>query len=181
MRFMLLLVLPLLPLTFGPGAQDPQDGMPKPGPEHARLIAHVGTWDAVVISEGPDGTPQRDKATMVTRDLGGFHAVDEFEGQVMGMKFTGHGINSYCPLRKRYVSSWVDSMTPSPMTLTGTYDKKANEIEMTGECLGMSGKLEPCRSVTLFGDADHFAWEMYGAGPDGKEMRHLRIEYTRRR
>ena len=158
--------------------QDPQ-GMPQAGPEHVVLMDHVGVWDAVVITEDMEGKEQRSKGKATTRKLADFHTIDDFEAEFMGMQFVGHGMNSWCPLRRKYVSSWADSMTPSPLQLTGDYDAKTRQLKMSGECLGMSGKLEPCRTVTYLRDADHFAWEMFGNGPDGKEMRTLRIEYTR--
>lgn len=182
MKLLLAAVLPLLAtsLGFGLAPQDPMQ-MPKPGPEQAMLLEHVGTWDAVVITVGEDGKEQRDTGKMTTEKRGEFHTLDSYEGKFMGMPFTGTGINSYCPLRKKYMTTWVDSMAPSPMVLIGDFDKKTKTLTMVGECVGMSGKLEPCSTVTQLQDADHFAFEMHGKGPDGKDMRMLRIEYTRKK
>ena len=99
----------------------------------------------------------------------------------MGQPFSGHGINSYCQVRKQYIASWADSMVSSPLTIAGDYDAKTKTLTMVGECLGMSGRMEPCKTVTVYQDDDHFAFEMHGPGPDGKMMRHLRIEYMRRK
>lgn len=179
---LLLATLSLLTVGFGFGLapQDPQD-MPKPGPEHTILFDHVGSWDAVAIMVDETGKEMRSPAKMSTQKRGEFHVVDDYEGDFMGAKFTGHGITSYCPVRKKYLGMWVDSMAPSPMMLVGDYDKAAKKLTMKGECVGMSGKLEPCTAVTLFQDADHYAFELHGNGPDGKEMRMLRIEYTRKK
>jgi hypothetical protein len=174
----------LLATSFGFSTQDPQDPMemPKPGAEHKLLTRHAGDWDAVVIMAGPDGNEVREKASMSTRVVpGGFHTIDEFRGSYMGMPFTGHGTNSYCQARNKYVVSWLDSMTSSPLTLMGDYDQKANTMTLTGEALGMTGKMEPCKTVTYFKDADHYAFEMFGPGPDGDMMRMIRIEYTRKK
>jgi hypothetical protein len=164
------------PTAMSPG-QDPL----QPGPQHARLQALAGTWDAVIVTTDMQRKEQRVKGTLTTRKHAGCHTVDDFQGQLMGMPLVGHGINGFCPVRKQYFTFWTDSMTPSPMTLWGDYDDKAHELRLTGECYGMSGKLEPCRTVTKYEDGDHYSWSMFGAGPDGKEMQHLRIEYTRRK
>lgn len=155
--------------------------MPKPGPQHDMILELAGNWDAVVVMPGPDGNEQRSKGSMRTEKLGAFHTVDQFEGEMMGAPFHGRGINSYCPLRKQYVSTWVDSMGPSPIQLTGSYDAAKKELTMTGECVGMSGKLEPMRTVTRYADADHYTFSMFGPGPDGKEMKHMTIEYSRKK
>lgn len=178
MKILLALVLPLVTLSGLPLPQDPQEA-PKPLPQHALLQKHAGTWDAVIVTHMPDGQDQRAKGKMVTKKVGGFHTVDEFEGEVMGAPFTGRGSNSYCPVRKKFLSTWVDSMTGAPLLLLGDYDEKAKQLTMTGEAFGQSGKLEPCRTVTKFVDDDHFVWTFHGAGPDGTEMEFMRIEYTR--
>lgn len=182
MKLLLASVFSLLAtgVGFGLAPQDPME-MPKPGPEQAVLMATVGTWDAVVITMGPDGKEARDQGTMTTVKRGEFHTLDTYEGKFMGMDFTGTGINSYCPIRNKYMSTWVDSMAPSPMVLIGDYDKATKTTKMRGECVGMSGKLEPCRTTIQVQDADHYAFEMFGNGPDGKEMRMIRLEYTRKK
>ncbi len=183
---MKIVLVPVIALLAGLGwhhtgqdadAQDPT----KPGPEHKIVQQHVGAWDAVVITQTPDGKEARSKATMTIAARGAFHAVEEFSGTFMDMPFTGTGVSGWCPLKKQYFTFWVDSMVASPLHLWGSYDEKGRTLTMTGECVGMSGKLEPCRTVTTFQDADHYQWAMYGTGPDGTEAQHLRIEYTRKK
>ena len=144
-----------------------------------RLQKLAGTWDAVVVMNGPDGVEQRTRGTLITTRLADFHTLDTFRGQVMGGEFVGHGTNGYCPVRGKYFSFWTDALSATPMTLFGDYDAKKRELVMKGECLGMSGKLEPCRTVTRFVDEDHRTWTLFGAGPDGAEIQHVRIEYSR--
>ncbi len=156
----------------------PQEPM-RPGPQHAMLQKLAGTWDAVVITKDATGAEQKTKGRLVTQKHTDFHTVDSYEGEFMGMKMLGHGINGYCTVKKQFFTFWTDSMTPSPMTVTGDYDSKKRELVMTGECHGMSGKLEKCRTVTSYQDDDHYAWVFFGSGPDGKVMQFLRIEYTR--
>jgi hypothetical protein len=169
-----------LSATFGSSLSSPlQD--PKPGPEHAMLQKMVGTWDAAIFVHDEKGVEQKTKGTMTTTKHSDFHTIETFEGEFMGMKFTGHGVNSYCPVRKQYMTYWTDSLSPTPFPLAGTHDEKTKETTLTGECMGMSGKLEKHRTVTKWKDADHVEFAMFGPGPDGKEVQHLRIEYTRRK
>lgn len=180
--------LTLLVLAIGVGvvaavrAEDKPAANPfTPGSEHAVLQQLAGTWDASLVIRGPDGKDVRTPGKLVTTPLAGFHTVDSFEGEMMGQKFQGHGMNGYCTARKQYFTYWADSMTSSPLTAYGDWDATKRELSLKGECLGMSGKLEPCRIVTKLVDADHRTFAMFGPGPDGKEMQHLLIEYTRKR
>jgi hypothetical protein len=176
----------LLPGSFldgrkaGPGEPAPEDPF-RPGPQHEMLRRQAGTWDAVLIVKDEKGEELRTRGTLSTVPHGGFHTSDSFEGDFMGMKLAGRGINGYCAARKQFFRFWTDSMTSSPMTLYGDYDATKRELTMRGECLGRSGTLEKCRTVTRFRDDDHTDWRLFGAGADGKEMEILHIEYTRRK
>lgn len=152
-----------------------------PGPQHALLQGLAGTWDAVLVIKDEKGADVRSRGTLTTVQHAGFHTIDSFEGELMGMKMSGHGMSGYCAARKQFFRFWTDSMTPSPMTLFGDYDGAKRELTMRGECLGRSGRLEKCKTVTRLKDDDHIEWALLGAGPDGKEMQILRIEYARRK
>jgi len=151
------------------------------GAEHALLLKLVGKWDAEIIAPDGKGGEVHTKGSLVTTKLADFHTVDAFEGDFMGMKLIGHGMNGYCTVRKKFFAYWADSMTSSPMTSYGDWDEKKRQLVMSGECYGQSGKLEPVRTVTQLTDDDHRTWTLYGAGPDGKESELIRIEYARRK
>ena len=153
----------------------------QPQAEHIRLQKLAGTWEAVIVTADPQGGEQRARGTLTTVEHAAYHTLETFQGEFMGMPFTGHGVNGYCTVRKQYFTFWTDSMTSSPMTLFGDYDAEKRELVMKGECFGMSGKLEPCRTVTHYQDDDHYSWAMFGVGPDGQEIQHLRVEYTRKK
>ena len=80
-------------------------------PEHDHLQRLVGTWHGAMSCMTPDGTEMSSEGIMVTTAHGGFHTIDSYEGNVMGAPYKGHGVNSYCPLRKQFMSTWTDSMT----------------------------------------------------------------------
>lgn len=152
-----------------------------PGPQHELLQRNAGTWDAVLTTQGPDGKDAQSKGVMVSKKFTGYFVVEDFDAEFMGQKFMGHGVHGYCPVRGAYFTHWTDSMSPTPLNAQGQYDEKSKTLTLQGECLGMSGKMEPCRLVTKHVDADHQSFEMWMKGPDDKEMRVLRIDYTRRK
>jgi len=177
MRICLLPVFCSLALLAAPlAAQE----MPKPGPEHQRLAKEVGTWDAVVESVGMDGKPEKSKGENVTTAMSGFWIVDSFAGSFAGAPFLGHGVLGYDQVKKKYVQSWVDSMSPILMVFEGSFDKDGKVLTMTGTGPSAGGKPVAMRTVTTWKDDNTKVFELFEAGPDGKEMRMLTITYTRR-
>jgi len=183
----LALLAPFVPNRTADGAETGADAHPKTHCEtttatdpHARLQALAGTWDAVLFVRDSAGAERRSPGRLTTTKHSDFHTLDSFEGAFMGMDVVGRGLNGYCPIRKQYFTFWTDSLSATPMTLYGDYDSEKRELVLRGESLGMTGKIERCRTVTRYPDADHMTWAMFGAGPDGAEIQHLRIEYTRK-
>lgn len=131
--------------------------MPKPGPEHALLKTREGTWETTMKAGGQDS-----KGTVTYKmGLGGFWLTGDMDSEMFGAKFLGHSLESYNPVKKKYVSIWVDSMSPAPVTMEGTYDKEKKTYTMEGEGPGMDGKSAKFKSVTKVPDADTIEMTMY--------------------
>lgn len=153
---------------------------PKPGPEHARLTACVGTWNCAIDMMGMDGKPQQSKGTTTMKaGPAGLWLIEDFTGEMGGAPFHGHGVLGYDTTKKKYVMTWVDSWTSSLMSLEGTYDEKAKAMTLSGMAPGPDGKPVMHKMVTTDKDANTRVFEMYVPGPDGKEMKVLTITYTR--
>ncbi|MCA8970170.1 MAG: DUF1579 family protein [Planctomycetes bacterium] len=148
-------------------------------PQHDQLQRSVGTWDGAMTAWSPDGQEITSKGVMVSTAHGDFHTIDSYEGEVMGAPYVGHGINSYCPLRKQFMSTWTDSMSGCPLQLTGQYDEATKTTTLHGEAMGPTG-MAPCSTKTTFVSDDRIDWEFYGEIPGVGPVRFLRIEYTRR-
>ncbi len=154
-------------------AQEPE----KPGPEHEKLQQFVGTWDAVMDMGG-----QKSKATATYKSIcGGMWVASDFEGDLGGMKFQGHGIDGYDQKAKKYVGIWVDSMSSTPLRMEGNMDPKTKKMVMTGESRGPDGQPQKFKATTEFKDKDHFHFTMAMSGPDGQDITAFTIDYTRRK
>ena len=126
--------------------QEPQ----KPGPEHEFLKKMAGTWDVTMKGGGIEA-----KGVITYKmDLGGLWLLSSLESEIGGMKFQGHGMDSYDLIKKKYVGVWVDSMSTSPLVMEGTFDKEKKTLTMTGEGPGMDGKPTKYKSVTKKPDKD---------------------------
>lgn len=151
-------------------AQVPQS----PGKEHEELKALEGMWDAAMkMSDGSEVKAECDyKMT-----CGGMWLASDFHGDFGGLKFHGKGLDGYDATRKEYVSIWVDSMSGSPMMMTG---KKEGKITtMMGEGAGPSG-VAKYKSVTNQESNDKMKFQMFTVS-DGKDSEVMTVTYTRKK
>lgn len=166
----------LLPAINPLAAQE----MPKPQAEHQKLAQSVGTWDATIETMGVDGKLHNSKGVSVQKmGPGGFWLIDDFQGEMNGSQFTGHGALGYDPQKKVYVQSWV-SMAPLLMVFTGTFDKTGKVLTMTGDGPGMDGTRIKMKNVTTWTSTDSMTCEVFVVMPDGTETKSMTLTYTRR-
>jgi hypothetical protein len=172
------------------GAPQGMPPLPKPGPEHAIFKDVAGTWDAKVESFMAPGAPPSVSTGLETNRVGcgGLCSITDFKGSfVMGppptppTPFEGHGTETYDKGKKKYVGSWVDSMSTGLMTTESTYD--AGSKTMTGWMVGpdMTGNVSKMKSTVTMKDPNTRVFSMYNVAPDGKESLSMRITYTRKK
>lgn len=155
--------------------------MPQPTAEHQKLTEFAGVWDVTIAFTGEDNKPVKSKGTCVRKQpMGGFWLVDKFQAQMMGQSFSGLGTTGYDPVKKKYVGTWIDSMTPSIMVTEGGFDKTGKILTMSGMAPGFDGKPVMNRTVTTIKDRNTHLFQMFAPGPDGKELTMLTITYNRR-
>lgn len=172
-----------------PEAMDPkamQEMMTKAvaiGPQHESLKKLVGEWNLTVKNwVDPSQPPQETKATSVVVALmDGRFIHEQTKGEMMGMPFTGMGITGYDNVLKKYVGTWMDNFGPGIMVNEGIGDASGNVINWTGEASDpMSGKKTKFRMVSKTIDDNKHTFEMFAAGPDGKEAKMMEIIYDRK-
>jgi Protein of unknown function (DUF1579) len=157
--------------------------MPKPGPEHELLKKEVGTWEATVemMAPTPGASSTTSKGTETSRMVGGLWLVTEFKGDMMNQPFEGHGVAGYDPNKKKYVSTWVDSMSTGLSAGESTYDAAAKTMTGWMEGPNPDGTMGKMKMVTKYEDDDTRVFTMSMVGPDGKEAPAMKITYKRRK
>jgi hypothetical protein len=151
---------------------------PQPGPEHKTLGKLAGTWDVVMTLPGN----MKAKGTMTCKmECGGLWLVRDIETKFGNIPFHYKGLDGYDPVKKKYVSVQFDSLTTVPTLLEGTYDETTKTITQTGEARDFDGSPETIKSLLKNVDDDHQLVEVFRVFPDGKEVKHLTIEYSRRK
>ncbi len=159
--------------------------LPDPLPEHKIVQMDVGTWNATVkMFMGADGRadenadPIVSEGVEVNKKLGEFWVVSDFKGDFGGLPFTGHGISGYDPKIKKFVGTWIDSMTMSPMTMQGTYDPKAKVLTTMSTGVGPDGSEVKGKTTVHYVDENTRKMVMYELRGD-QEVKSMAIDYKR--
>ncbi len=153
-----------------------------PGDAHKKLEPVVGTFEAKVkMWMDPSKPPEESTGTSEnTWVLGNRFVQMKYEGTMMGQPFSGMGFQGYDNVSKKYVGSWMDTMSTGMMTSTGTMT--GNVMKATDTMSDpMSGKAMKTTSQVTVADNDHHTMEMWGPGPDGKNYKMMEITYTRKK
>lgn len=165
-------------------AQEPPP-IPQPLPEHKVLTADVGTWDATIKSSmGPDVEPAVSKGTEVNEIMpGGMWRLSRFDGNFGTMRFQGRGQFGFDPVKKKYVGTWIDSMSTILSVLEGEYDEKTKTMTYVGDGYDPARKSKfTQKMVTTTKDDTHRVFALYMQYEGEKaETKFMEISYTRRK
>lgn len=140
-----------------------------PGKEHEFLKESVGEWDVDF-----DGMKGKSVYTMVHN---GLWLESKIEMQMPQGKFTGQGLDSYDPVKKKYVAIWVDSMTTSPIVMEGDMDAKTKTVTMLGKGPDPEGKTVDYKMSTEYKDKDTHYFKMWVGNLQGDPM--MKATYKR--
>ncbi len=154
-----------------------------PGAAHKALEPTIGSWNVVSTSwQTPGGTPQAGAGIAENSwVLGGRFVKQEFHGEFGGMQFEGLGYTGYDNIRKKYVGTWMDTMSTTVMDSTGTADPSGKTFTSTSTMHdALTGRPMKLRMVTRIVDANKHVMDMFGPGPDGKEFKMMELVYTRK-
>jgi hypothetical protein len=155
-----------------------------PGAAHKNLAGMVGTWDATVKMYNAPGAPAQ-VSTGTSENklvLGGRWVQETFNGNFMGMPFSGLGYTGYDNIKKQYVGTWMDTMTTAVMQSAGTADASGKNFVFNSTVDDpMTGKPVTTKSTVTVTDENHHTMEMWTPAPDGKMFKMMEITYTRKK
>ena len=153
-----------------------------PGEPHKQLASLAGSWTTKTkewMEPGKPPTESAGSAEMKTL-LDGRFLQQEFTGDMMGHPYSGIGTTGYDNLRKRYVSTWIDSMGTGVFVMEGTASPDGKTITLKGQHAELGGGQMSHRAVWKIVDANSQTFDMYGTHKGGKEMKMMEITYTRK-
>ena len=133
-------------------------GLPEPTKEHAWLHQAVGEWETDgEANMGPGQPAIKCTGTETVRGLGKFWTVTESKMSIMEMPMAGVMTLGYDPEKKKYVGTWVDSMTSHLWQYQGTVDAagKVLTLEAEGPNPAAPGTMAKFRETIEFKSKDH--------------------------
>lgn len=151
-----------------------------PGEGHKKLEPLAGKFTVKSKMWMDPSKPPEESTGSTERKwiMGNRYLQEEYKGTMMGQPFTGMGIQGYDNVMKRYFGSWIDSGSTSMSMSTGTL--AGNTIKYKGKMSDpMAGKEVPYTMNLKIADNDHHSLEMWGPGPDGKNVKWMELQYTR--
>jgi hypothetical protein len=153
-----------------------------PGEPHKQLASLAGSWTTKTKEWMEPGKPPMESTGSAEMKmlLDGRFLQQEFNGDMMGKAYHGIGITAYDNLRKRYVSTWIDSMGTGIFTMEGTAGADGKTITLKGQHAELDGGQMSHRAVWKIVDANTQTFDMYGTHKGGKEMKMMEITYTRK-
>ena len=153
-----------------------------PGEPHKLFAALAGSWTTTTKEWMEPGKPPTESTGTADMKmlLDGRFLYQEFTSQMMGQPFSGIGIDGYDNLRKKYVTTWMDTMGTGFFTMEGTASGDGKTITLKGQHDEPGGGKMTHRAVWKIVDGNTQTFDMYGTHKHSKEMKMLEITYTRK-
>ncbi len=111
--------------------------------------------------------------------LGGRFIEQRYRGKIADMPFEGIGFTGFDNVQRKYVGSWIDTMGTGMMNSLGVGQPTNGEIAFVSEIHEPTGRRQTFRSIIRIANGDRHSYELWTAGPDGREFRTMLVEYTR--
>ena len=153
-----------------------------PGEPHKQLASLAGSWTTKTKEWMEPGKPPTESTGTAEMRmlLDGRFLHQEYSGNMMGQPYSGMGITGYDNLRKKYMSTWIDSMGTGIFTMEGTGSPDGKTITMKGSHAEPGGGMMNHRAVWKLVDANTQIFEMYGTHKGKPEMKMMEITYKRK-
>jgi Protein of unknown function (DUF1579) len=154
-----------------------------PGTPHKVLAKLVGSWTTKTTAwMEPDKPPMEGTGTCEQKMLfDGRYLQQEYAGEMMGDKFSGTNLIGYDNHTKKYVSTWIDSMSTGIYYFEGTASADGKTITQESSYDDPVRGPTLWRSVTRIVDDNTLQYEMYLTPKGGKEEKMMEMTVARKR
>jgi hypothetical protein len=155
-----------------------------PGAGHKVLDPLVGEWEvqARFWMGGQDGPATESKATAKTQwTLGGRYLQEDFMGEMMQQPFQGRGVTAYDNFKKKYISTWTDTLSTGVFISEGSADEGGKVLTFVGKMdEPMTGqKDKPTKYIIRIVSPDKHVMEMHDLTL-GEKSKVFEMTYTRK-
>lgn len=143
----------------------------KPTAEHAFLAETEGEWS---VSIG-DMTGK----CVYKMAHNGLWLTSQLDMKMPDGPFSGTGLDTYDPFKKKYIAIWVDSMSASPLILEGDRSADGKKLTMTGKGPSPDGTSTTFKTETEYVSKDKHVFKMWMGTTTGEPM--LTATYDRKK
>jgi Protein of unknown function (DUF1579) len=154
------------------------------GPEHKLLAPLAGNYSASVKCwMEPDQSPQVSEGTLYRKSIfDGRFIQENFEGKMFDQAFHGFGMIGFDRAKKKYVMTWLDSVSTSLHMSYGTYDEGTKTWTFKNEDIcPITNKPAKSRYTLRIVNGNEQQLEMFMQLGDEKEMRTMAINLARKK
>ena len=153
-----------------------------PGAPHKVLASMAGSWNTKTKAwMEPNKPPMESTGTCEQKMLlGGRYLQQEYNGEIMGSPFTGINLIGYDNHTKKYVSTWIDSMSTGIYYFEGTASADGKTITQESSYDDPVRGPMVWRSVTRIVDDNTLEYEMYLTPKGGKKEKMMEMTVTRK-
>jgi hypothetical protein len=154
-----------------------------PGAPHKMLATLEGSWSTKTRAwMEPDKPPMEGTGTCEQKMLlGGRYLLQEYAGEMMGSQFTGINLIGYDNHTRKFVSTWIDSMSTGIYYFEGSAGADGKTITQQSRCDDPVRGPMVWRSVTRIADDNTLRYDMYMTPKGGKEEKMMEMTVTRKR
>ena len=148
--------------------------------QHKIVMQGVGEWEGTISMNMPEmPEPMVMPCTETVTAVGELWTVSRFESNFMGADFAGSATFGYDVEKKKFVSTWVDSMTTTITNMEGEYDSEANAVvSLYSAKDSMTGEMVNKRSVCTWNDEGYIC-KFYDLGDE--EVLTMTIDMKRKK
>lgn len=185
---MVMITAPVLAKDKKPSQMDMQAMMDTykklatPGEPHKLFASLAGSWTTTTKEWMEPGKPPTESTGSAEMKmlLDGRFLQQDYTSVMMGQPYSGIGLSAYDNLRKKYVSTWIDSMGTGIFVMEGTASADGKTITLRGQHNEPGGGVMTHRAIWKIADNNTQTFEMYGTHKGGKEMKMMEITYARK-
>ena len=138
----------------------------KPGKEHSFLAEIEGEWSVTMASPGGDLTGK----CVYKMAHNGIWLTSQLDMKMPEGPFTGQGLDTFDPIKKKFVAIWVDSMSATPVILEGVRSADGKKITMTGKGLAPDGTSIDYKTETEYVSQVKHIFKMWMGATTGDPM-----------
>ncbi|MBI5191522.1 MAG: DUF1579 domain-containing protein [Nitrospirae bacterium] len=154
-----------------------------PGKQHKVLARLEGSWITKTVANVEPGKPPMESTGTCEQKmiLDGHYLQQEYKGDMMGETFSGINVIGFDNHTKRYVSTWIDSMSTAIYYFRGSGSADGRTITQESSYDDPVRGPMLWRSVTRIVDDDTMKYEMFTTLKGGKETKEMEMTVTRKK